>query len=149
LRHGFERWLVSGIETDDGLEAGQSEIGPLELVRVPTTAAHHQALLGVRCQRGVLNRGVARVEDLAPGLFTSARDLLDLLGVGILLGLLAQRLGEGHERLLHVAHFREVDLADGVESLSSFRGVFCLLGAPEQRLDDLFELAEPAAHPFE
>ena len=149
LREPAERRVVRGIGLEDGLVDGQGEVRALDAAEVPVGHARVQLVLGLLRQGVAQGRRHAGAEDVLPVLLLGARELLDLLGEFVARGVLAERLGEGDERLLSVLEFLDVEAADLRQGSGAVLPV-CRAFAPlEQHLHELVVLPQAPAQGFQ
>jgi hypothetical protein len=92
-----------------------------------------------------LGRFGRAAEHVRPGVRARAGETLDLGRGRCLSRILAQRLGERDEGLIAILDLLGVEASDVGEQAGSLAAACRTLDALEQGLDQLFELAEPAA----
>ncbi len=137
--------VVVGVGREDGLKASRREVRSAGALRVPSPEPREERRLLFDGQIRLARVGAKR-RRLGPSGEIIASEALDFVRVEVGLGVFAEGLRVGDERLRFVLELVRVDPSDLREEASFLDAARCAFGTPEEHLDELVELAERAAH---
>jgi len=141
LAHSFERTIVRRVHCEHGLVAGQAQVRPCDLLRVPTAQTQEERDLRLRRHARMGGHLAENLERLRPQIHVGAGSSLEVPGVFIVLCGLGQCLGEGEATLFLVVEIAGVEMPNLVEGTGALAVTLRVLAALEQHLHELLVLA--------